>query len=268
MLEDDFTYVIRKTLRGLEMAPAQAEELAGLEGGAVMALLAGRWDEAAARALAPVLGLDEAALAAHPQYEPPACDHHAITRLDLPFDKEQVNAWLIDCGAGKLLIDTGCDATSLARAIGDVCDAGAIRQIIITHNHRDHVGGLGWFAGRDVAIHGPGAGHAWRELRPGEMLECGDLQIHAHDLSGHAVPAIGLDISGLDVPVMAMGDALFAGSMGGCAGRDIYQLARKTLGEVLGSADGHTLLLPGHGPPTRLNAEWKANPFLAAMRIA
>lgn len=268
MLEDDFTYVIRKALRGLEMAPAQAAERAGLEGAAVLALLAGRWDEAAARALAPVLGLDEAALAAHPQYEPPPCDHPAIARLDLPFGEEQVNAWLIDCGAGKLLIDTGCDAASLARAIGGVGDAGEIRHIIITHNHRDHVGGLGWSAGRDIAIHGPGAGHAWRELRPGGILECGDLQIHAHDLSGHAVPAVGLEVRGLDVPVIAMGDALFAGSMGGCAGRDIYQLARKTLGEVLGNADARTLLLPGHGPATRLDAERTANPFLAAMRIA
>lgn len=266
MLEDDFTYVIRKTLRALEMAPSIAASHAGIEDSAVMGLLAGRWNEGAARALAPVLGLDEEALVSHPDYELPMCDHPALRRLDLPFGEEQVNAWLVDCGDGKLLIDTGCDADALTMAIRETCALEEIGNIMITHNHRDHVGGLGLFEGRGVSIHGPGAEHAWNELRPGDLMECGELQLRMFDLSGHAVPALGILISGLDVPMLATGDAMFAGSIGGCPGREIYDLARKTLFEVLSGMDEQTLLLTGHGPPSRLAEEWRRNPFLAAMR--
>jgi glyoxylase-like metal-dependent hydrolase (beta-lactamase superfamily II) len=262
MLEDDFMYVIRKALRGLDLAPTDAADRAGADGRAVLGLIAGKWDESAARAIAPVLGLDADALAAHPDYEPPACAHPAITRLDLPFGEERVNAWMVDCGDGMLLIDSGYDADSLARAIGDA----DIRHVIITHDHRDHVGGLGWFEGRGVKIHGPGAGYAWSELRPGDRLECGSLQIHVHDLSGHAVPALGFAISGLNVPVLATGDALFAGSMGGCAGSERFALAKRTLRDVLTGMDEQALLLTGHGPPSRLVDEWRRNPFLAPMR--
>ena len=267
MLEDNFMYVIRKTLRALELAPAEAASRAGLDGAAVLDLLAGRWDEPSARTLAPILGLDADALAAHPGYEPPPCDHPAIRRLDLPFgDDEQVNAWLIDTGDGKLLIDAGCDAASLKAAIEETSGLEEIRHVIITHDHRDHVGGLGLSRDRGVPVHGPGSGKAWHELRPGGLLGCGDLQLTAHDLAGHADPAIGLSIRGLDVPVLAVGDALFAGSMGGCAGWDAYQLAHQTLRAALDGRPGATILLPGHGPATRLDSEWKSNPFLAGDR--
>jgi len=262
MLEDDFMYVIRKALRGLDLAPTDAADRAGIDGRAVLGLISGKWDESAARAIAPVLGLDADALTTHPEYEPPACAHPAIARLDLPFGEERVNAWLIDCGDGMLLIDSGYDADSLARQIGDA----DIRHVIITHDHRDHVGGLGLFEGKRVSIHGPGAGYAWNELRPGEVFECGALQIRVCDLSGHALPALGFGISGFDVPVLATGDALFAGSIGGCAGRVRFALARKTLFEALSGMGGQTLLLTGHGPPSRLADEWLRNPFLAPLR--
>lgn len=266
MLEDDFTYVIRKSLRGLELSPMEAAMGAGLTNSDVMELLKGNWDESSARALAPVLELDSEALASHPQYEPTPWKHPAIHRLNLPFGDEQVNAWLVDCGDGKLLIDTGCDPGSLRQAVEEICNVGDIRHLIITHNHRDHVGGLSLFDGTDIRLLGPGGDHTWHELRPNEELDCGDLHILARDLSGHAVPAVGLAISGLDEPVFAVGDALFAGSMGGCQGRESFELAKMTLHKALDAMDERTLLLTGHGPPSRLADEWQRNPFLAAMR--
>jgi len=268
MLEDDFTHVIRKALAGLELTAPQAAGRAGLEPAAVLDLLAGRWDPAAARALAPALELDAAALAAHPDYQPPGCEHPAVARLDLPFGGDQVNAWLIDGGDEKLLVDTGCDAGSLAEALADRCPISAIRHVVITHNHRDHTGGIGCFDRSRVAIHGPGESPGWQSLKPGEELTCGHLRVRIHDLSGHAVPAVGLAISGLDQPLLATGDAMFAGSIGGCPGLAKHRLAKQTLWDTLQAMDPQTLLLPGHGPPTRLDEEWRRNPFLAAMRTA
>ncbi len=257
-------YVIRKALRGLELAPGEAAARAGQEEGAVTGLVDGHWNEEAARALAPVLGLDAAALAAHPRYEPPPGAHPAIRRLDMPFgEEERVNGWLVGGGGGggKLLIDTGCDEASLAAVLADHGGPETVGMVIITHNHGDHVGGLGLFRGLDVAAYGPGGGVKWREMRPGDSLEFGGLGITAHDLAGHADPALGLEIEGLGTPVLAVGDALFAGSMGGCQGRTAYDLAHGTLRRVLEGRDDATLLLPGHGPATRLGAERVANPF-------
>jgi len=264
MLEDDFTDVIGKALRGLELTVEKAAASAGLDAAAAARLLAGSWDEGAARALAGVLDLDPDALAALPDYRPPVCDHPAITMLELPFGGFSVNAWLLDTGTGRLLIDTGCDAGSLECGLAGFCAVDEIRAVIITHGHRDHVGGLGLFGRGDVVVYGPGTGGPWKELRPGESLQCGALGVDAHDLSGHAVPALGLMIRGLDVPVLATGDALFAGSMGGCQGRESFDMARRTLGALLARTEPLTLLLPGHGPATRLLEETQRNPFLAS----
>jgi len=265
MLEDDFTWVIRKALRGHEMDAAEAAARAGLETAAVDALLAGRFDAAAARAVAPALGLDAQALATHPHYEPPPSDHPAVHRLDLPFGGERVNAWLIDTREGRVLIDTGCTPGELSDALRPHGGIPAVRLVIITHNHRDHVGGLEAATASGAPVFGPGAGMGWQELPPGDGVTFGGLAFEACDLAGHADPALGVRIDGLDGPVLAVGDALFAGSIGGCAGKHALATALRTLSSVLRGLPAHTLLLPGHGPPTRLDAESRHNPFLTWM---
>jgi glyoxylase-like metal-dependent hydrolase (beta-lactamase superfamily II) len=62
--------------------------------------------------------------------------------------------------------------------------------------------------------------------------------------------------------VLVTGDALFAGSIGGCATPAIYQHALRQLREILAPLPDPTVLLPGHGPATTLGEERSANPFL------
>jgi glyoxylase-like metal-dependent hydrolase (beta-lactamase superfamily II) len=86
--------------------------------------------------------------------------------------------------------------------------------------------------------------------------------VRACELSGHYTPALGFHIEGLSRPVLVTGDALFAGSIGGCGTPEIYQLALRTLRATLAALPDETVLLPGHGSATTLGEERVSNPFL------
>lgn len=260
MLEDDFTYVLRKALMGRGFSPAEAAARAGLPAGNVLALLRGSFSAETARKLAPVLGLNAEAFAGHAGYHPRPLAVPGIERLDLPFGGERVNAWLVrDCGA-CVLFDAGYEAGDLLRAVASHCGRLPDR-VFLTHAHRDHIGALERFLEAGLPVHAAGISGTIA-MKPGETVFCGPLAIRACDLSGHAMPALGFHVDGLAKPVLVTGDALFAGSMGGCGSPPIYQHALRCLREVLGPLPDETVLLPGHGPATTLGEERVANPFL------
>ncbi|MGE9296459.1 MAG: MBL fold metallo-hydrolase, partial [Puniceicoccales bacterium] len=62
-------------------------------------------------------------------------------------------------------------------------------------------------------------------------------------------------------PVAIVGDALFAGSIGGV--RANYHGALKMIRERVLSLPGETILCPGHGPITTVAEELQHNPYFA-----
>ena len=260
MLEDDFTYVIRKALKGLALTPGDAASRAGLSENDLMSFTRGNFSAETARKLAPVLGLNPEALANHSDYLPKPLELDCIHRLDLPFHQERVNAWLIWTNDTVILFDTGFEPISCTAAI-DALAPPALQRIFVTHSHVDHIGGIPSFMTRGKFLYGAGIDHTL-PLRPGESVRCGSLTVRACDLSGHANPALGFHIDGLPHPVLVTGDSLFAGSIGGCATPKLYQHALHRLNEVLVPLPASTILLPGHGPATTLGEERRSNPFL------
>jgi glyoxylase-like metal-dependent hydrolase (beta-lactamase superfamily II) len=260
MLEDDFTYVLRKALMGHALAPAEAARHAGIPETNVLAFLRGAFSPETARKLAPVLGLNAEAFAGHATYEPKPLAVSGIVRLDLPFGGEQVNAWLVSGGDSIVLFDAGYESADLIRAIESRCGRLPDR-VFVTHAHHDHVGALPHLLAAGLPVHAEGISGAI-SMKPGDTVFCGPLAIRACDLSGHASPALGFHVDGLSQPVLVTGDALFAGSIGGCGSPKIYQHALRRLREVLASLPDATVLLPGHGPASTLDQERKANPFL------
>ena len=260
MLEDDFTYVLRKALAGHQLAPAQAATQAGIPEQSVLAFLRGNFCAETARKLAAVLGLNPEAFAAHDGYEPRPLELPQIRRLNLPFGREQVNAWRLDADNELILFDTGCSAADLMQAL----DPGSKilpHRVFITHGHGDHIGGLDHFLRAGIPVHAaeiPGT----IPMKPGDSVFCGPLIVRAVDLSGHFTPTLGYQIEGLPLPVLVTGDAIFAGSIGGCASPEIFEKALQNLRQVLAPLPDATVLLPGHGPATTLGEERRSNPFL------
>lgn len=260
MLEDDFTYVIRKAFKGLSLSPGEAASRAGLPEKDVLSFLRGNFSADTARRLAPVLGLNPEALATHDHYQPKPQSLPEIHRLDMPFDEERVNAWLIWTTDEAILFDTGYEPDSCAGALDDIC-APILDRVFITHGHRDHIGGIRSFIERGNIPYGSQIDEVW-PMSPGESISCGSLVVRACDLSGHYTPMLGFHIEGLAQPVLITADALFAGSVGGCDTPELYQQALDRLRKVLAPLPDRTVLLPGHGPATTLGEERARNPFL------
>lgn len=261
MLEDDFTDVVRKAMTGQGLGPAAVAERCGLDEGVLEALLAGKFAEGDLRRIAPVLGLDAAALASLPGYRPAPLHVEGVRRLCLPFGSGGVNAWWVAAGESALLFDAGCDAADVASAFV----SNPLPQpwrVFITHGHRDHVGGVGWLAGQGIPVHGAAIDGAI-PIQPGDSFRCGPLRVTACDLSGHCSPALGYHVAGLEQPLLVAGDAIFAGSIGGCRSVEAYRHALARLNDVLSTLPDATVILPGHGPATTLGEERCANPFLA-----
>jgi len=86
--------------------------------------------------------------------------------------------------------------------------------------------------------------------------------VKSYTTSGHSVGGTTYLIEGLERPIAVVGDAMFAGSMGG--GMVSFPDAWKNNREKILTLPDETILCPGHGPMTSVGEEKRNNPFFAA----
>ncbi|MBM3830272.1 MAG: MBL fold metallo-hydrolase [Verrucomicrobia bacterium] len=161
------------------------------------------------------------------------------------------------------LFDTGFEAEPIFTVLEE--NGAALKHLFITHSHHDHVEALGPLRERfpTLRIHTDmqGAPPQSRNRR-NDCVHVGSLRVTNRETPGHAIDGVTYLIGNWpeDAPHVAMvGDAIFAGSMGGA--KEHGEIAKARVREQILTLPPDTLICAGHGPLTTVAEEKAHNPF-------
>jgi glyoxylase-like metal-dependent hydrolase (beta-lactamase superfamily II) len=266
-LEDNFADIIGKAQRGLGLSDSALASRAGLSTVAVQRLRAGHFDAANARLVAAVLGLNARALKeiGRNDYAPANIGaFEGLEQFNTPFGDMTVNAYLVwdPVTSEAAAFDTGGDCSEMIERIEAL--GLTLRSIFLTHTHGDHIFDLDRLrqkTGAPAYVSSREALDGAESIDAGREFSLGPLRIGSRLTWGHSQGGITWVVNGLRRPVAVVGDALFAGSMGG--GMASYQDALRTNREEIFSLPDETIVCPGHGPMTTVGEEREHNPFFA-----
>ena len=163
------------------------------------------------------------------------------------------------------VFDAGWDATPVVKMAQ--AEQLQLRHVFLTHSHQDHMGGLQQLrdAFPKILLHTDAkSAPPQHKNRRNDCLHLGSLRITNRETPGHAEDGVTYIVGNWseDAPHVAIvGDALFAGSMGGAPQQG--DLAKQKIREQILSLPSDTLLCPGHGPLTTVAEEKAHNPFFS-----
>ena len=267
-VEDFFEDILGKAQFGLGIDTETLAQKAGVEKSQVQRLRKGDLDEDALLKVAPLLNLHPESLLASAKktWYPQQPNLPEITTFSSHYGDMIVNAYLYQApGTSQaVLFDTGTDATTILNHIqqNDL----TLEGICLTHSHPDHIAELQTIL---KATNQPPAWIHQDEQVPGAtpisenwsfMLTQG-CNILARKTNGHSPAGITylIEHSSRSHPIAVVGDAMFAGSMGG--GRFNYEQALSTNRSQILTLPDDTPILPGHGPISTVGQEKAHNPF-------
>lgn len=270
-LEDHLGDIIRKARAGLGVATTPACQAAGLTPDQLAHLeSSGRLPQSADLAkLAAVLQMDGAKLQAIANgwlpEQPDLGQWRELRRITSSGNDMDVHAHLVwdEVTREAAVFDTGWDADGIL----ELCAGEQLNltHLFITHSHPDHIGGIETLRKQfpRLRLHTDStAAPPQHKNRRNDCIHVGSLRVTNRPTPGHADDGVTYIVGNFpeDAPHVAIvGDALFAGSMGGAA--SAYAVARQGLKEQILSLPPGTLLCPGHGPLTTVAQEREHNPF-------
>ncbi|MCC5808455.1 MAG: MBL fold metallo-hydrolase [Opitutales bacterium] len=266
-LEDYYEDILGKAQRGLGLTDQQVCSRADISEEKWKHALDGKFDETTARAVAPVLSLGADALVTCGKraWKPDPVSVDGLRQCNTTFDDMTVNAYVVwnPRTRAAVVFDSGADARPLLDTVRE--RNLTVRQILLTHSHPDHVADLqglrNAFPDAPIAIHRRETVTGADPFEEGAVFEADGLKIAARLTAGHSPGGATFVIEGLERPVAIVGDALFAGSMGGAPSAWNSAIAA-TREKILGLPE-NTVLCPGHGPLTTVAAELENNPLFA-----
>ena len=268
-IEDFFEDIIAKSMRGRHVSESELAEQTRVDPDILHRLCRGEFcDEPALIEVAKALHLDPQALtmAASLVWRPRPVDLEGLEIFNTPYRDMRVNAFLVFDPASKTgaAFDTGTDSTLLSAKAEEL--GVSVESIFLTHTHNDHIADLDQLKSRSgaTAVYSNEA-EPWpgtETFSEGTRFEIGGLTVRTFTTSGHSPGGTTYFIEGLARPIAVVGDAMFAGSMGG--GMVSFEDAWKNNREKILTLPEETVICPGHGPMTSVGEEKRNNPFFAA----
>jgi glyoxylase-like metal-dependent hydrolase (beta-lactamase superfamily II) len=270
-LEDNIGDIIRKARQGMNVAEDAAAQAAGLPAAQYAQLEEIGKSEQSPNfdTLGSLIGLNGKRLAKIASGWLPA-DTDLTAWRELRQITSDARGMLVHCYLAwdevtreAALFDTGTDAPTIFKHIEE--NQLALKHLFITHSHWDHIEVMGAIRERfpKIRIHsGSRNAPVEQRIRANDFIQVGSLRISNRATPGHAEDGVTYVVGNFpeDAPFVAMvGDAIFAGSMGGA--KDHFALAREKVREQILTLPPDTLLCSGHGPLTTVAQEKANNPF-------
>ena len=270
-LEDEFGDVLRKAMHGNGIDAASLATATGGSRAAIEAWLQyhGAPSDDEVRALARVLRLDARRLedSAQKRWEPPPIELPDVRHHPQKPHPSNGYVFFLEGGKRAALVDPAGIPENLLRILRD--GDYHLQYILITHKHADHCDATAAIAAAfpaaeivmhelDVAAIGALGAKALR-VRDGEELPFSDdVRIRMLHTPGHTDGSS----SYLFKSTLFTGDTLFAGSVGGAYGEATgYEDILNSVRSKVFTLPDDTVLMPGHGPPSKVGWERRHNPF-------
>jgi len=168
------------------------------------------------------------------------------------------NSYILLCPpAGEAIL---IDAPGNADLILDRLSGYNVKMIVITHGHVDHIMALEEIKN---SLQAPLAAHKEDSsslpfkpeiyLKDGDQITCGEHQITIMHTPGHTAGSICL----LAGKYLLAGDTIFPGGPGKTATPADFKTIYRTIQEKILPLPDDTVILSGHGEPTKLGTERK-----------
>ena len=169
-------------------------------------------------------------------------------------------------GSDALIIDPGCMDEKILAFI-EKHDY-RVRGILITHDHTSHVRGLKTlkriydaevFAGDPTVCEQRAS-----IIRDGETLALGSFSVEVFSVPGHSSDSMAYRVE----RILFTGDALSAGLIGSTVSSYGKSILSDALNRKILTLPGNMIVMPGHGPPTTIEAERRFNAGMDAAKKA